>query len=428
MKNLVCVIGGYAPYYSPSGKIADNVLQELKKDYDITVIAQKNYFGLPFEEEINGIRVIRINEWNRMFHHLFEGKARTAGNRLSKTFFKVLLNIKRIVNYIFRLLRRQSYSGGYVRKIIKQLEKYEKDKKIDILIPVSIPHEAVIASVKYKKSHPYIKLYPYKTDFFANSSSMYENAFIRKRRYPLHVRTERETLEVCDKFFALPPIADYYNKNKESFPEYTKIIKTEHPLLCRPAETDASAEKDGGKITLIYAGSLYSGLRNPDLVLNFLKSVPGFGTDYVLKLFSFGDCQAVIDKYKPSFGASLEDRGKVSFDEVSKEMSAADIIMTIGNNSVSDVPSKLFECLSYCKPIIHFYFKDEDPYLKYLEGYEYSLCIKIGENMADEYLRVFDDFCRQNANARLMFDEVKESFIECTPQFVAKQFADEFEK
>ena len=428
MKKLVCILGGYTPYYSPSGKIAANVLNELKKEFDITVIAQKNYFGLSKNETIDGIEVIRINEWNRMFHHLFEGKERQAKTSLSRTFCKTLLGAKRVINYVFRLLRKQSFSEGYVKKIINRLEKIEKEERIDFLMPVSIPHEAVVASVRYKKKHGHVKIYPYKTDFFACASTLYENGFIKKIRYPRHIKTEQETLEACEKLFALPPIAAYYDNNRELFPQYEKVIRTEHPLLVKPDLKTFTEADESDKITLVYAGSFYSKLRNPELVFDFLTGIEGFKDNYLFKLFSFGDCQPIVDKYKKEFGSALDDRGKVSSGEVANEMSCSDIIITIGNNSATDVPSKLFECLSFGKPIIHFYFNDADSYLDYLKNYEYSLCVKIDPMMRENFSAEFDAFCKRNKNTKIDFETVKNNFRECTPEYVASLFAEEFKR
>ena len=418
MRTIVSIIGGYAPDFSPGGKIASNVLDELKKDYDITIIAQKTKFGLPEYEETNGIKLIRLPDYNLMFHSFFESKIK-ASSGAAKSVYKLLLFAKKAVNYFVRMMRRRSLSGAYTGRIIRQLKKIEKENKIDILIPASAPHEALAAAVKYKKKHPATMLIPYKLDRFAQGNSLYENSFIRKFRYPRHIKSEQETLVYADAMFALPPIADYYEKSDFEFKE--KVVKTEHPLLKR---IDIQSEKEeNNRISLVYAGSLDTTLRNPEYLLNMFSKTPEFKENYVFNVYSFGNCGHILEKFKKVLNDSLNDGGKIPSSEVSKKLSAADILVTIGNNSSEEVPSKLFEYLSYGKPIVHFYYNDNDAYIKYLKDYDMSLCLKMSSECEEENIKLFKAFCEANKGKTIDFDEVKNFFEECTPEYTAKQFS-----
>lgn len=419
MKTIVSIIGGYAPDFSPGGKIASNVLDELKKDYDVTIIAQKTKFGLPEYEEINGIKLIRVPDYNLMLHSLFETKIK-ASSGIVKSVYKALLFGKKAVNYAVRMMRRRSLSGAYIRRLDKCLKKIEKETKIDILIPASAPHEALAAAVKYKKKHPATMLIPYKLDRFAQGNSLYENSFIRKFRYPRHIQSEQETLIYADAMFALPPIADYYEKSEFEFKE--KVVKTEHPLL-KKVNIEKSAE-ESERISLVYAGSLDTTLRNPEYLLEMFSKTPEFKEKYIFNIYSFGNCGHILDSYKKILEQSMNDAGKIPSDKVAEKLFAADILVTIGNNSSEEVPSKLFEYLSYGKPIVHFYYNDNDAYIKYLKDYDMSICLKMDEDSMDDNIEKFKSFCENNKGKTIDFEEVKKHFEECTPEYTAKQFDD----
>lgn len=419
MKTIVSIIGGYAPDFSPGGKIASNVLDELKKDYEVTIIAQKTKFGLPEYEETNGIKLIRVPDYNLMLHSFFESKMKTSSG-LIKSVYKALLFGKKAINYVVRMMRRRSLSGAYIRRLDKCLKRLEKENKIDILIPASAPHEALAAAVKYKKKHPATMLIPYKLDRFAQGNSLYENSFIRKFRYPRHIKSEQETLVYADAMFALPPIADYYEKSEFDFKE--KVIKTEHPLLKKvDIQNDAETSE---RISLVYAGSLDTTLRNPEYLLDMFSKTPEFKEKYIFNIYSFGNCGHILDNYKKILENSMNDAGKISSDEVPKRLSVSDILVTIGNNSSEEVPSKLFEYLSYGKPIVHFYYNDNDAYIKYLQDYDMSLCLKMSQEKMDENIALFKSFCEKNKGEQIPFDKVAEKFKECTPEYTAKQFDD----
>ena len=103
-------------------------------------------------------------------------------------------------------------------------------------------------------------------------------------------------------------------------------------------------------------------------------------------------------------------------------MKKASVLVTIGNNSDEEVPSKLFEYLSFCKPIVHLYYSDKDVYLKYLEHYKYSICIKMDKESISENRKKFYEFCKETSHIDIKYEAIENLFIKCTPNFVTKQF------
>ena len=121
----------------------------------------------------------------------------------------------------------------------------------------------------------------------------------------------------------------------------------------------------------------------------------------------------------------LNPHGRVGIEEVHLAMAQADVLMTIGNNSDSEVPSKLFEYLSFGKPIIHFYFSDHDEYLSYLDRYPRSLAVKIGGAFEHEdAISRITSFCLDGTHEEISMESVHQNFRECTPAFVGAQFLD----
>ncbi|MFK2398020.1 hypothetical protein ACIXMQ_04790 [Bacteroides fragilis] len=58
-KHIVVLVGSYYPNFSAVGICARNVVDELKKEADISVISQKTDINEKDEEEYDGYRIIR---------------------------------------------------------------------------------------------------------------------------------------------------------------------------------------------------------------------------------------------------------------------------------------------------------------------------------------------------------------------------------
>ena len=404
------------------GIIAHNLIQELKKDYRLTVITRKNDYSLERESLVEGVRVVRIVDHNLCLHRYLSAKINKAGNYYEKKWYSFLLSIKRIAFYFPRLLRRQSFSIMFRNKIQTEVNRLNLDHKIDALIPVSAPHEEVFAGVEIKKNfRGECKLLVYQLDRYANANSLYENSFVRKIKHPNNLRLEVEALSVCDGLFILPALQKHYH-NKVFEKYHDKIVVTEHPLVKGVDVSSYEKKESGGAVNVLYAGSLDQKLRNPSYLFEMLQKDIFSDKKITVSLYSFGNCRKIIDSYKPELERVLFDFGRVSSEEIARNMFEADVLLTIGNNSANEVPSKLFECLSFCKPIIHLYYSEKDAYLEYLKSYPYALCLQMDRSHIEQNAKLFYNFCIRHRDVKIDFESIRKNYIFCTPGYVAKQF------
>lgn len=427
MKHIVFLIGEYHPFTSPNGNIADSLIQEFQNKYEVTVITRKNDSKLEKEAVINGIKIIRIPDYNLSFHKLYTEKYSNSKHFISKFLYKNALLAKRILFFIPRLCRMQSISKYYTNRIQKELIKVNAKQNIDVLIPVSAPHEEVMAGVKFKKfNNKNLTLLIYQLDRFSNANSLYVSNIFKEKKVTSNINLEVEALNTCNRLFILPPLRQHYRN--ERFSDFQdKIIVTEHPLVKKIDGLDNKKILSDTDINILYAGSLDVKLRNPTYLFEIFNTEKIVKSNLKLNLYTFGNCQYIIDKYKMTVKGKIFDHGRVSFDEISNKMKKCDILLTIGNNSDNEVPSKLFEYLSYCKPIIHLYYSENDAYLEYLKSYKYSICLKMDECIVEENSKKFLDFCNRYKNANISFEEINLTFETCTPSFVAQQFTDDID-
>ncbi|MBE6732989.1 MAG: glycosyltransferase family 4 protein [Ruminococcaceae bacterium] len=422
-KHIVVMLGGYYPVISPGSMILDRLIDIWKKEYDVTIISTRNVFGLKKIETIDGINIHRVYDFNRLIHNELENKIKNTTG-LYKHFFKACLRIKQVLFYIYRVFRLESIDNNYVNRLKKEIKNINNNRKIDILISTVDPHENSAAAYLYAKKNN-VKWFIYQLDRFANANSLYETELTKKVKMSRHYKRECSYLEKCEKLFVLKPIMEHYREH--CFNEYLqKIIVTDHPLLCKPA-IDVVGSGMMDSIRFIYAGSLDKKLRNPTNILKIF-SIVYKKTSLKLDFFSFGNCSDILEEYHNTNPTVIENHNRISREGLVNEICRSDVIVSIGNNSDNEVPSKTFDYLSYGLPIVHFYSNPKDPVLEYMKIYPMAICLYMGDESTDSNVKKLIDFCSSINKRKLDFKEVEALYPMCTPEFVSKMFTEEFNK
>ena len=421
-KHVVFIIGAYGTYVSPGANIVTKVRDVLQKnpDLEITTIAHKTHFSDCADIEEN---LILVQDTWTCIHNMCQEKLATAKG-LKKVWYKGVLLFKKAVHYSGMLFRLYSYSPKLKQKTFRVLKQLDKEKKIDVVIPCGEPHDAIFAGLAFKKKHPSVTFLPYQLDRYANGNSLYKFPKLQKGLTKRNLKKEEEVLMYAKKLYVLKPIYPHYQDKR--FAMYQdKIVSTEHPLLVQHPCVNAVG-KDDMRITVMYAGSLDKTLRNPKCWLETLQCIQQKNELPILhKMFSFGNCQDILSQYEKGLESCFINAGKISYDQVIKEYQSTDFILTIGNNSKEEVPSKIFDCMSYGKPMIHLYYCEEDPSIPYLQRYPYALCLPLQESQIQANADDFIHFCKDYYGKVLAFSDVVEVFQDCTPEYIAEKFEEQ---
>ena len=92
----------------------------------------------------------------------------------------------------------------------------------------------------------------------------------------------------------------------------------------------------------------------------------------------------------------------------------ADVLLNFGGVNANMVPSKIFEYMSFCKPILSTYKIDNEASKTYLDRYPLALCIdercEIHEN-----IKYIDCFLQRYNDTDMKFDDVEREFYINTP-------------
>lgn len=406
--HIVFIVGSYYPNYSAVGKCAGNIADALSQNNKITVICSKNHPDQNEEEIYNSQRIIRImtKEKETRFN-LEENIHHSIGfkKRVNEARYK-LYKMSRIIKTIFS---KVSIKKELVQSYLDALNNI--NAPVDAIIPVSMPFESVVAAVQYKINYnEKVKVIPYLFDQFVDNENLHRFRFNKDLKRKNHVELEKNAIKCADSVLILKQLKNYYLEQHKN--QMEKVYVVEHPLLRKPNSDPDSFQN---KMLFIYAGSFYKTIRNPEYMLNLFNNALD-SLDGTLSLYSFGNCNEIISKYT-SRNKRIINYGKVTTEKVYEELHKNNFLVAVGNKDNKQVPSKIFEYLSYGKPIIYFYSNNRDINLDVLKKYNLAICIEQDNECVNSNSSELIQFCKDNITKRLKFEEVAEIFNDATPEY-----------
>jgi hypothetical protein len=116
--------------------------------------------------------------------------------------------------------------------------------------------------------------------------------------------------------------------------------------------------------------------------------------------------------------------GLCSLAQVQEKLRRADVVVNIGNIMTNQVPSKIFEYISSCKPILNIAANSDCPSIPYLQKYPMALTLVEGEGSAKENADLLAKFVAENAGKMADQQKVLDTFRECTAVYCAELLVD----
>lgn len=408
--HIVFIVGSYYPYYSAVSKCAGNVADEMSKSHRVTVLCMKNSPNQLDEEEYRRQKIIRICTKDNRTRFKFQQKINET-QRFRRNVYRFFLKLYKISCALMTIFSRDSIKKELVKKFKKAL--IQIDESIDVIIPVSLPFEGVVAAIQYKEyQNREIKVIPYLFDQFAENDRLHRiklNKTVKRRR---HIRIEHEYFEKADSILAMH---SFETRFSSALPEINKVLFVEHPLLVEPNQISAIKEND---LTVIaYIGGLLKNYVEPNYLLELYKRT---AINSTLHFYIVGNCSEVVDKYSRVMPNRIINHGSVDKETANSEIQKSDILISIAEKNGLQMSSKIFDYISHGKPIVHFYKKDYDVNFRVLEKYPNVLCIREKKELLTQNTMKFSQFCESNRDKIISFSEVSELFYDATPQYTAK--------
>ena len=397
MDNYIFLTNYYLPKPGATGMCVHQVAKALATNSNVFTVC---YEDNELINEKDGVKIRRVKVPYCLKRREKENRWDGLGRRCQSMFLKLI----HLYNYP---LRSRKLVRGYYASLCEILDKCGEATVIASYTPL----EAVIAASKIKKIYKTrIKLVYYSTDTLSNEQGK-SGILSESYRNKCGVRWERKLFSVYDKILIMECHESHY------FSSTYRDMCSKMELVNFPLFTqlfDYSKKKlDSNKLTLVYAGTFYRTLRNPQFLCDCLIQL-GQLKNISVDFLGGGDCNDIIERAVMRSKGVIKFHGMQSHEIVMDYLIKADVLLSVGNAESPMAPSKIYEYMSTGKPIIHIYTYDKDPCIVPLNNYGNALLIREGD---EEGIIKIKNFI--NNYKVLDYKEVEKKFITSTPQYTA---------
>ena len=416
MKRIVLISKEFYPTSNGTVNCLQNILQNLGQRYDVTVCTCKESLHVSSEETKFNVQIKRFFSAFDYFVILKRAILKRISNHYVEFLIKVVFRPFQILSTKRGFIEHSSWSQNVSKIIVKE----HLLDQADIIMAISEPYENIEAAVTLKKMYPDKKLVIIMFDLFTyNPISLLNDATDDGiiNRY----RKEYEWFTYADAVVIAKEMYDILMKSELStFNE--KIHSFFIPSLFHICSKDELIIREDEYIDIVYSGRLYEDIRNPRFTLELFEEVLKHNRQ--VRLHFYGDgCEEILYEFKSKMGEQLVIHGSVSREEIFEIHKGANMLLNIGNTTPNQLPSKIFEYIGTCKPIINAYSIENDTCEKYLQQYPCKLSIYEDAEKSQQQLNAIYSFINENCNYVCKSEEVSQIYEEYT----AERFTEKLE-
>lgn len=347
---------------SATGHCAKTVASELAKRGHTVHILSANRKS---QDTVEGDGHLVIHEVPGNRYRWFWRDCLNSGNKIKRALGIVLSTIHKFTVQIKGVFTVVPVSND-INVLFKNATTIIEKEKIQCVIPVVNPRESVIVAHKlYKKYNiPYI---PYYLD------SIYGN--IGLRLLP-DVFNKKKALQYEDKWLQEAKAVImmqsvrrlYEGLNVEEHPYVSKIEFMDIPLLTtynRATQKQTNPIYDG-QFAILFIGTMPNRIRDPRYVFQLADLLAKDNIHFYFAGRS--DYMNELETLMKRNG-NIHFLGEINHDDIPNYVEGVQVMLNIGNSIPGMLPSKVFEYMSYRKPILSTIKHSADLSVSYLEKY-----------------------------------------------------------
>lgn len=334
------------------------------------------------------------------------------GGRVYREYQNMVSRVSKLVYIGLYPLRSKSLVRRYknaVREILKE--------RTEVTLVASFtPLEAVFAGAILKREYGNrIRFVYYSTDTLSNEQGN-EGVLPASYRQKCGMHWEVSLFGVADLILIMECHQKHYFSDAYR-PFHKKMELVNFPLLSKP-HVKGQVQQPSNVISMVYSGTLYRGLRNPQFLCDCLVELSK-EIKICVDFLGGGDCDDIIDRAGQESKGCIKRHGMQSHDTALRYIGTADVLLSIGNVESPMAPSKIYEYMSTGKPIVHIYTWEEDPCILPLKKYGNALIIREGDKQAVKKMKMLVSHLK-----RLSFESVKDIFIKSSPGYTTELIKD----
>ena len=327
--------------------------------------------------------LVAVSNWNSI------DKSRIRD--INKHLKVVQLNHNSVHILIYKVLRKASLickndelhwmSELFMAYTCKQALRIANDFKPNCVITACYPFANHIIGREIQKRIGVKWIAYYLDPFFCSENDIFYNMDWAANK-------EHSVIKKADKVVILRWMAEKYR-------EYSIVPNSILQCIDLPVKRTNGVIKrhDNEFINFVYIGTLYKGLRSPDVLFEFIQKLNEY-TSQKIKLVIIGKISGYsmndVHEWEENYKGFFSHQGVVNHDQLIDYYNKADALISIGNTNKTQMPSKVFEYMGVGKPIIHLSKIDDCPVQKVLEQYPLAICINESEINSLNYNEIGD--------------------------------------
>ena len=394
-KKILVLTDKYFPRPYANAMCAQELIRVWTRRGDsVDVLAYDDFDGTPDRWEDNAVYYVKPDERLRLFYY-----ADTYRNTPKGKTAHILANILSKVKGTILLPWQPFYSFSFPRRIYKKMCELQEKNCYDGVIAILNPFDSNIAACKFKAKYPDVPYVVFCVDTLRKTfvdqhiSKTFADAFI----------WEKKILQNCDAYFYMHSrnMPRFKVRDIDKIPRYDFGEDGEH---------------------WVYAGSIGGPHYNPNQLLEIFKKIEN-SPKRVLHLYTRGAEADRIAVMANKGKLNVRVHGYVDAATLESIMATADVIVSLKTSG--QISAKIFECMSYGKPIVHFSGQKNDPDVYYLEKYILGNIVKMYEKNQESELNKLVQFLENSAGKQVDPTELKKTFETSTPEYSAERIAEE---
>jgi len=329
--------------------------------------------GALSEEKLNGVQVHRVggNLKGKILWWLKRGTPPLLAvhSKLALSLNSARVRIRSFIKIIYDLTWKKLYWPEstclwffFARSKALNLT---KEFSFDAIISTSTPYTGHLVGKTIKQANPNI---PWTVDIgdpFSLGEPAWNNVFLYSR---LNYRSEAEVLNLADSIvFTVETCKKAYTKLYPGIEDKVTVIP---PLFSGVTSSNKIKTKFRKGRLLVFAGSLYKGIRNPTYLLKLLSGVFELAPETEVHFYGrINDCASLFEPYLLKYPKNIFIHGLVDRRAAADAMDKADILINIANRTLFQLPSKLVDYMASGKPILNIISIEDDNSVLFLSSY-----------------------------------------------------------
>lgn len=324
--------------------------------------------------------------------------------------------INKVYGYVYKLFHLPISSKKLVGLLTEKIIELDKKNNYDAIFAVINPSETAEAVASVKKIYKNSKVVLYEIDPNSNRFCGKLSCFQKYWKYKT-TKWELKTYEVYDYIIHMETHKKHYSQMM--FSDYfEKSIFLDIPNFI---PNKLAKAENGDVVKMLYGGAFYPSLREPYYMVRLLSKLCNI-IDIELDIYTGTSMRSELERLNNEY-TFISLHKEVSESKLNQIMADSNILISVGNKDSDFLPSKTLMYMGTGKPIIHFYYDDNDVSLKYFRNYPLVLLVdqrkEINAKLIDDILSFLK---KAQMSIDVDFDLLTQKLIRNTPEYSAKKF------